>query len=807
MRNVVKNRVCYICQHILAYITLIVCANSYSAIIATDTGVSLYQATESAVDILTINPPNISGISVNYFSEFAVDTQPLHILNAPRTINKNGVNVIVPPAQTIIVVADNIDLRNYIQLLGATSDVVFIASDSSGRIDCSLCEFDNIARLSLLASSTPIPDDITELGSIQSSVSSVVSINNLDAPGVMGVDILAGDLHINGTINTHQQASIDPLGGYTIGKEGAFRVGSGSVNIMMGDVDWHYANNMIQSVGASDTQAHTLGGEITSSGIKISTTNHIVLRTTLDTSSDLLSAVSYREGAYLPQEGIDVQTFMNGDLTIDVNQISTTMAFKSTGSLVLHDQATLKAGNVELIAGNRLTTLGKIDAATINVAGDTTINQGELLATTELNLWARKELANQYGGELKANVIRLQSVTQAVRNGSRTSYISRDHETNSLFDFENYINALNPLEGGLFYQSSQAAATGVLVKAANSSAKIFADRIEVQAIGFENINPYYEKIKSDDTVELNTNYLQQVTISAESALNIAATSYVVNSSAQLLLNSPDGELNIDTALLTNERYRVTQTLERKDVAVNRHIWFGTDVSSLIYQNHNLVYSPPGVISIAGSVNIKASQGVVNNTSTFEVLGNATFEAPAINSIGVEDENVERCKKEETVWARGRDGDKHSQIIRTNDICISELTRTRADLDEQIKELEKSWGGSDIVESLREFLPHLFVVAAASKDNTLFSIQGNFYTNDSLVRFSNHKPFDRYVEQAIASVAGNASTASISTAEEARESGVIKVGTKTYSLFTELQKVVNRLKQSVTDFFAELDWWN
>ena len=70
----------------------------------------------------------------------------------------------------------------------------------------------------------------------------------------------------------------------------------------------------------------------------------------------------------------------------------------------------------------------------ISLAGDSVTNQGELIADTDLNVWAHKHLANQYGGEMKANTINLESKTQVVRNGSRTPYISTTAEVSSLLN-------------------------------------------------------------------------------------------------------------------------------------------------------------------------------------------------------------------------------------------------------------------------------------------------------------------------------------------------------------------------------------
>lgn len=755
-----------------------------AAVIPSDSSISVLHAADSNVDVLNVRAPNASGISINYFSEFSVTDRPLNIVNVASLGSVSAPGQAKNAAEVIVIIADVISLQNEIKVLGPPSEVVFLSTHPSGYINCNSCVFDNFLRVTL-ATAEPLESlqqVASHVGELSPGFSSSININYLNAPGAVAVDVITQQLTLNGIIETHQRAVRDVDGGYQSDHSGNLTIGSGAVNLVLGPITWDYDQRQITSVNAY-SGTHTLGGTIRSSAVKISATGDLVVNTFSDTRSNLLSSVDYRGDVYLPQEGVELQTFANNALTVSGDQRSAgTVSFRATGDLALSSlQTDIEASQVELIAGGTLTTIANLNAREVSLAGDRVINQGDIVADADINIWAHKQLANQYGGLIKAETVRLQSVTQAIRNGSRTPYISQTAETDYLFNMDDYVNQLDPTKLGTFYSLEEIdVSNNSYIMAEDNSAHIVADRIEIQGQAFENINPYYEKVEDQDEVVLQRKFIEQVSVSAESYLGIAATNYIVNSSAYMIVSHSSGLFEVNTRVLTNERYRILnelvtlQEISSTDISYDIGTPGYTEETYTEFQDSLLSYSPPGIIATLGKAKIKTSHSFINNTAYLEVYGDAVFDTPLINDIGYESQLITQEELFKLIW------------------CGS-----------------LSCGG--VTGAIRITAPNINSVLVPVELDSLFFIHGNLQANASLAWFKNHNPIDKYVDQAIENIIDLYypeinDGVYVSTVEEAKSDGTIKVGTSSYSLFDELKKLYDSLIDSVADFFAELDWW-
>ncbi|MFL0801539.1 MAG: hypothetical protein K6L80_13885 [Agarilytica sp.] len=627
----------------------------YASTIVSAGGVlSIQEVENGAADALTLAVPNASGISINEFDSFEVETKSLKLLNFPSYRNINGQDEAVNAAELIIIRADHVKIRNNITLLGPGADIVFLTNTPSGSIECVYCSFNNVMRLGLLAASgANLSADATDLGVLNSGSVSEITVTDLFAPGVIGLDILTSTLSLSGDIDTHTNSMTDSRGGYTGVAHGSLIIGTASTNVMIGDLAWNYENHKIESVNES-SESHVLNGVIKSTGIKVSVVGDLELNTILDTRTDLISSVSYKEGTHIPIEGVEVYTYAGGALDVNGSLVSGgVVTLSSTENLELGGATYLEANRVELIAVDNIKNLGEVHANHIALGSDIVVNEGGLYGDRLLEAWAQKEVMNQYGGHISADTVRLVSEESVVRNGSRTPYRSKNYEAEGVLGLlpNSYVAELDATKIGTYYSLNYNPATAVGVAMADSNtAHIDARQLEVRAVGFENINPYYKSVADDESlVYLSRDRLNQVRVSVEDYLAIDASSYIVNSSAQILQNSPTGMVAMHTALFANERYRVETILDYYSSSETDNDYDplltgqsgSLTVTDEILGTRTVAYSPPGSIVSMGYFENKSTQSFLNNTAYVEIFGNATVDTPYIKDFGFENQGVAR----------------------------------------------------------------------------------------------------------------------------------------------------------------------
>ncbi len=570
-------------------------------------------------DILHVRPPNASGISVNYFDSFDVTQKKLIIDNIPRdTTTEAG-----QAAGLIVIIADQFLLENTIELMGPATDILLIASSSDG-IQCTNCGFNNFQRITMAVSDKQIADNASLIGNILPLKNGFEFFNGLSAPGALAVELVADNVVNNGLISTHLNASSDIDGNLVEDPAGTHTIGTGVVNLVIGPITWNYDQQAILAISPEHFVVTDLKGSIRASSVEIATVNAIVIRTTIDTRTELLSSSSYKGSTYVPREGIKIQALREDRYDHHIlGQLFTdgVLDVRTSKNIVfpdLHGELNIDARKALIMAKGNITNLGNIRGGNIELIADNISNDGgEIEGLEKVTLIADLAIDNRLGGKILGDEISLKSTSGIVRNGMRTPYSNAPGSEVSLVfspaDLD--VEAMDPLQIGTYYRE------GVNVPTTGSSSQIHDDLsahiigndITVEANAFENINPYWEVLdpeyrtvepsndqiplpnvrdafvpgnwtsqnyvelinlfddesglaaapfkEGEGVVSFNSKYVNQVLLSAEKKLAIKTGDYILNSSAKMAINEEDGFMNLQSAYFINERYRTEVILD------------------------------------------------------------------------------------------------------------------------------------------------------------------------------------------------------------------------------------------------------
>lgn len=650
--------------------------------ITPEEGQAIYKSSSVNGDVLVVHSPNESGISFNNFSEFKVQDIPLKLVNSP--VNKG--DSYNDAAKLVVIIADEILINNQVELLGPASDILFLSSDDDGYISCNSCSFENFYRITLAAAETesifPTTDGL--IGKLTTSPSGEVVINNLSAKGALAVEALAKTVTLDGLIDTHDRADaegIANINGYSQSQNGSFTIGTGSVNLMLGHMEWDYDNKTILKVNPSSVSA-VLNGSIQSTEVKISSSSPLALNTKVNTKVDVLSTTQYFGKTYLPVESIRVMDFSEG-ITYLNNELMSDgqVVVNSGGSInIINEKSNISASSVNLISVGKTYNDKRIRAEQVDIASDSFVNRGLLTSDGDVTIWSKNNISNEFGGEILARKVKLHSELGVVRNGSRVPYLTSILEKEEMLAFSSdFIDNSHLPEVGTFYRDGVNIDLSSKPELERAKAFITGGDIEIIASSFENINPYWvvlnnesvrvsgalkergikdldsyfgfilevhfdEELKNDlsaesyeySDIDSQFKFFSQVLISAENSLKVIVDDYAVNSSALIRVNSSSGELSIVGKLLSNERYLNVNGLDYSHIATSKltSVWPVEQVYDEEHVNsRTYVYSPAGAILSMGDFKIKSDIGFLNENSYFEVFGSADFNTPKVNNFG------------------------------------------------------------------------------------------------------------------------------------------------------------------------------
>jgi haemagglutination activity domain len=560
-------------------------------------------------DLLTLAAPNTSGVSFNYFSQFNVN-RPLEINNLPA---ENGSG---HPATLIIIKADTINLSSSVKLLGEKADLLLINANGGSQFYCGSCQFSNFYRVTLAFAS--MTQDATQTPQILTPLTnSTLHINSLNAAGVAALDLVATQMNLTGKINTQLKANYGADGGFQLNESGNLLVGYGNVNIFNG-LKVGYLSQEFEKMPVSIPQL-TINSIITTAAAQIVSANTVLVTGSVNTTSDMLSSITYNKKIAAIEESIKITTLKqdadiihNGTLHTD-NKLQ----LASGGRLLLNGVITGRVLNA-IVAGDFIGR-GTVDVTHVELTARSIENNGKFLGKV-VQLAGEGSVQNRFGGKIFADVISVTSRLGVVRNGSQYPFKPKDDVALVLRPDDPSNIDLGTINGMPF--------TGA-TKVSDLSAQIIGKKISIKASqNVENINPYFE-FTLDFTnwksgVPNNTSSADQVLLIAENELDIHSDTYVLNSSAIVGVNNPNGHFYVVAPHIANERYNtqvVIQPFSRVETINN------TPVTTTGTGSELVVFSPPGVIYSYAPLGFNFTinnGGFINNTAYFEVLNDAKF---------------------------------------------------------------------------------------------------------------------------------------------------------------------------------------
>jgi len=617
-------------------LTLFVLSTKASTIISEDGNNSFKSANSSdslVADQFIVSSANDAYISYNSFSDFVVD-QPLQIFNLPSAGKL--------AADLVVIHADKVTLQSSIEVIGPKTDILIIerygnGSTGNGELYCTNCEFSNVNRITLSVLNTShenFSSEMSAVGEFATTGTGSIILDNVYAPSSFSFETVSSHVENSGVINLNQGLNDTGIGVYHSDLNGNKTVGTGSVNLYLGQYKWNYEEQKITSVIDLPGSALTLEGRIEAPSIRIFSTYPLTVSTNIDTRTDLLATTMYRGVLKIVGENVTIATLKTTAALTLLGNIDTegSVNLDSAEDMSISAYSDIDSVETHLVVANTLYNFGELSSEVVTVSSGAIANEGKLLATSQANIKAVDYIFNQYGGVIQSDEILLTSESGIVRNGSKTPYKDTSASVNTFISYsENYVDQINASQLGAFYQSNVNTSSDSLVLAPVTSASISGNRVEILAAAFENINPYYVFTGDDGSVDVQLDKALQIQLSADQKLKIDVDNYIVNSSAIIELNSLEGELTLNAALVNNERYRVQSDLFYSSVTA-AHL-YGASRTELAAEV--TVYSLPGIISSAGDVAINATQSVLNNTAYLEIFGNLTVDSPTISSLGYE----------------------------------------------------------------------------------------------------------------------------------------------------------------------------
>ncbi|KZW98324.1 hypothetical protein JL49_24025 [Pseudoalteromonas luteoviolacea] len=577
---------------------------------------SVHQQSGASSDFLVVD--STAAITTLKFNKFATISKPVLI----KVPSSSGID-------TLVINASEIDIKNTVSVMGKPVDLVFMSN--GGNVRCSNCSFDNAGRVSFI-------NGTLSGGIVRTRTGGKVTISNLNAPGLQSLEVMSDNIVTSGVIDLNLSAERHPNTGFIQSSKGSYVLGSGGINLYPGRFAIRYNNlDMISSTTLWDTYQPFGTFKAASIGIVASQPVTIPSSTVLNTMSDAL-ATSTRQGQfYAPAEGIFIQIAEHESAALNVygklysDRIITT---KAIGATTFRSGSRLIGQTVKSYSDKGMLNQGYVDADSIEVAASRLINSGTL-SGSKINIEIEGDVYNTFGGVIKAGTLSVDLDNGIFTNGSRTNK-SNWPTSQSLKAPSINVNSLK--HGPYSGYSTAGTAQGRL------SAKIHANSIKIIAKAIENINPYHIEEPSgvdwSAGIRVSTTQSEQVSIAAESKMELKASQYIRNSSAILRLNQ-QGLFHIDTPLLFNERYR----LETTSYIISRYAYTSGNKGSRDTVEQGIgtkiaAYSPPGRIVSFGEFQIGSKaepttrRRFVNAFSYIELFDNARFQKLDLESIGI-----------------------------------------------------------------------------------------------------------------------------------------------------------------------------
>lgn len=571
-------------------------------------------ASEENADLLIPAAPNAAGVTVVRLTTLTLN-RPLRIVNLTDDTRQ--------AAKLIVIESTRTTLNSSIEIVGERADLLIFNRASSTSITCTQCSLINISRATL-ASASIAYDTNKWPTNLTLTSGSLISINNMEARGIGALELISPRVIMNGEINTQLKANMSSDGSFLLDDAGRFIVGTGNINVYAG-FNFNYKGLDIRPTTQSSTFGIEARGTIKTLAAKLVSTNPINVSGQIDTTSDIASGTSYNGSVALIEESIKVATLRDGKNLLINGKLYTDNKIQlgSAGELIINGE--ISAASFEASVETKFTNRGTLNAKYTSAAAGNLENNGLINGQTVL-LFTESALVNRFGGKILGSDIGLTSEFGYIRNGSQYPFkAANDFSLELTADSHDDIDVSSMAINGIAYQGA--------TKVADLSAHIIGNRVTLDAaLNVENINPYFEYTLDPEAwrsgIIFNSQAADRVQLIADSQLDIHARRYVINSSAIMGVNDPNGHFYIVAPNVANERYTteaIIKSFDREETTST------SIINKTGYESLLVVFSPPGIMYSFAPLGFHFTTlngGFINNTSYFEVLNNADFVASA-----------------------------------------------------------------------------------------------------------------------------------------------------------------------------------
>ncbi|MDR7091987.1 hypothetical protein [Cellvibrio fibrivorans] len=708
-------------------------------------------------DVLAVSLANTSRISYNKLGKLLIN-RPLKIINRSDMYD----NEIVP--QLIVLDAGQIELNSSIEIVGEPADLLILNATVSNAIRCKNCGFINVER-AVLAVATPVSpllSAMTQVGQLQTRAAGVIDVDNLQASGVVSLELIANTLSTKGQINTNLYANEEWVANSTVGtntKELIVKdvasveskvVGSGGVTLLQGFNTVNYETLEINNTKPASS-VFNLQAFITSGAINIFTTDALQVSSGLSTQSSYRRAQTYRGQLRAQKEEIVLKSLSASTvapaIAVNAGVHSDASVNLIAPSISIAKDAGIQASKIDIASDGTLSNIGYIrgyvastpvrpagGVPTIDLRVGNMDNRGEIktlhnslsadnkateLTVGEMRITSSGDVYNRFGGLLQAEKIAVESTNGKIRNGSLYRYDNSSKEAEAISQ--------------VTHQSLPMATHTTLSFPANQpplnniKARIIGVEVALKAkTSIENINPFTEPAATGSVLltqvsERASQHIEDVSINARNKLGITAGGYILNSSALLGVAEAGVEnaLSLNSPRIRNERYYAALTMEKfSDYDQVQRQSSGNNISITNWakgiQSRYTFYSPPGYIySFAkaemnfGDSNL-ADQGLINNLSYIDMYAD-------LNIFGK--------------------GDITSRGLSLEKLAYEEGSTTVVSLSECISIPYHNGPLCSLPSSTYSKTPDGKIIKQ-SPDNTLFAVNGNISAKNSLFKARN-----------------------------------------------------------------------
>ena len=258
---------------------------------------------------------------------------------------------------------------------------------------------------------------------------------------------------------------------------------------------------------------------------------------------------------------------------------------------------------------------------------------------------------------------------------------------------------------------------------------------------------------------------------------------------------------------------------------------GASTENLI-STRTVAYSPQGAIIALGKLQVKATENFLNNTAYVEVFGSATIDSPFLDSIGLENQAVSSTttmyrRKSTEVTRYVVDPQELDSLFFVHGNFTSTAQNSAEYNDGLIAENSEDPYSTDFTNHnaldyyIVQTLDELFELAKDSLHEVGVVTETNVYGySGCYYKCVVEQTWDYFeVESATNSLASIKAdgTIVVSSSQDYRyiykEDGYIttnQIRTDTsqqeYSLYDELMRLYNQIKDSIMTFFNEVTWW-